>query len=197
MRRDGVVGRKGSGLRGNVEVGGGLNGPRGAFFDALRMVGKAAIDELQESVALAGRDVEGEITTSRVEDGVKLAAKAATLGWRRRGGAVDGRTVGCGAGGEWNRSAVGQDDLVETDLGDVKGREVASERSVDAALVVGVKIDDAAGDDGVFGQKELVVGVDRVEKASADWLARAHGVMPIDGERERRARRNCFRRRLA
>jgi hypothetical protein len=62
---------------------------------------------------------------------------------------------------------------------------------------VGVKIDDAAGDHGVFGQQELVVGVDRVEKASADGLARAHGVMPIDGERERCARRNCFRRRLA
>jgi hypothetical protein len=95
------------------------------------MVGKAAIDELQESVSLAGRDVEGEIATSRVEAGVELAAKEATLGWRRRDGTVDRRTVGCGAGGEWNRSAVGQDDLVEKDLGDVEGREVASGRSED------------------------------------------------------------------
>jgi len=52
-------GRKGSGLCGEIESSSGLNGPRGAFFDALRMVGNAAIDELQETVALARRDVEG------------------------------------------------------------------------------------------------------------------------------------------
>src|ERR1017187_3459861 len=105
--RDRVVGPKGSGLRGNVDGGGGLDGPRGAFFDALRMVGKAAIDELQESVSLAGGNVEGEIAASRVEAGVAFAAKEATLGRRRRDGTVDGRAVGCGAGSEWNPSAVG------------------------------------------------------------------------------------------
>src|ERR1019366_1454254 len=123
MRRDGVVGRKGSGLRGNVDGGGGLDGPRGAFFDALRMVGKASIDELQESVALARRNIEGEIATSRVEAGVELAAKDATLGRRRRDGAVDGGAVGCETCGERDSCAVWQNDLVETDLGDTEGRE--------------------------------------------------------------------------
>src|ERR1017187_1046067 len=162
MRRSRVVGRKGSGLRGNVEVGGGLNGPRGAFFDALRMVGKAAIDELQESFSLAGRDVEGEIATSRVEAGVELAAKEATLGRRRRDGTVDGRAVGCEPCRKRDSCAVGQNDLVETALGDTEGREVASERCVDATLAVGVKTDDGTSEHGALGQQKFVAGVNRV-----------------------------------
>ena len=81
-------------------------------------------------------------------------------------------------------------------FGDVEGREVASERGIDAALAVGVKIDDSAGDDGVFGQQELIVGVDGVEKVGADRLAFAHGVVPIDGQGEWRARRDGARRSL-
>lgn len=49
--------------------------------------------------------------------------------------------------------------LVKWNDGFVEGGEVAAQDGPDAARVVGAKVDDAAGDDGVLWQEEFVVGV--------------------------------------
>ena len=193
----GDCGRKGSGLRGNIDGGGGLDGPRGTFFDVLRMVGKASIDPLQKSVSLARGDVEGEIATGRVKAGVKLAANQATFGRRRRDGTVNGRAVDRETRRKRYSRAIWQDDLVETDLGNAEGREVAAESGVNATLAVGEETDNSAGKDSAPGQQELVAGVDGIKEVCADWLACAHGVMAICGEGQRRAGRDRAGRGLA
>jgi hypothetical protein len=71
------------------------------------------------------------------------------------------------------------------DDGFVEGGEIASHDGADAARVVGAEIDDAAGDDGVLGEEEFVVGVDGVEEVSANWLPVAHGKVLVDAQGER------------
>jgi len=51
--------------------------------------------------------------------------------------------------------------------------------------VVGAQLDDAAGDDGVLGEEKFVIGVDRVEQVSANWLPVAHGKVLVDAQGER------------
>ena len=71
------------------------------------------------------------------------------------------------------------------DDGYVEGGEIASHDGADAARAVGAEFDDAAGDDGVLGQEELVVGVDGVDQVSANRLTVAHGKVVVDAEGER------------
>jgi hypothetical protein len=71
------------------------------------------------------------------------------------------------------------------DDGFVEGGEIASQDGADAARVVGAELDDAAGDDGVLGEEEFVIGVDGVEQMSANRLAVAHGKVFVDAQGER------------
>jgi hypothetical protein len=71
------------------------------------------------------------------------------------------------------------------DDGSLEGSEIASEGGADAARVVGAELDDGAGDDGVLGEEEFVVGVDGVEQVSANRLAVAHGKVFVDAQGER------------
>ena len=84
-------------------------------------------------------------------------------------GAKDGSTVGGvgSAGEEGCCGSVGENEAGEVDDGYFEGREIASHGGADAARAVGAEFDDAAGDDGVFGQEELIVSVDGVEQESA------------------------------
>jgi len=79
---------------------------------------------------------------------------------RRRDDAEDGCAVGGGAGGDGNHRTTGQRDLGEANDGNVKRGEVGVEAGAQAAVAVRAKLDDRAGDDGVCGEKELVVGED-------------------------------------
>ncbi len=74
--------------------------------------------------------------------------------------------------------------LGEVDDGDVVGGEVAVDAGADAAGVVGAQLGDGAGDDGLRGEDECVVGVDGVDELGANRLADAHGkvVVDLDGE---------------
>jgi hypothetical protein len=51
--------------------------------------------------------------------------------------------------------------------------------------VIGTKSGDGAFEDRLFGEDELVVGIDRVDELGADGLADAHGEMIVDLDRER------------
>ena len=60
---DGWYGRGGGGgLGGDVKGSAGFDGPGGVLLDALRVIGQAAVDELEEAIALAGGDVDREVT---------------------------------------------------------------------------------------------------------------------------------------
>ena len=72
----------------------GLDGPGGAFVDALGVVGNLGIDELNESVTLLGGGEDGDIAAGDGEETVELLTEEASLGGRRRDGAKDGGTVG-------------------------------------------------------------------------------------------------------
>ena len=154
---------------------GGFDGPGGAVFDALGVVGELVIDELHEAVGFAGSGEDGDLF---VEDlharGPIPLDEAAFVGWRG-GEAEDGGAVGGGAGGDGERGAVGEDDLGEVDDGDVVGGEVAVDAGADAAGVVGAQLGDGAGEDGFRGEDEGVVDVDGVDELGADGLAGAHG----------------------
>jgi len=67
----------------------------------------------------------------------------------------------------------------------MEGSEIASHDGADPARVVGAELDDAAGDDGVFGEEEFVVVVDGVDQVSANRLPVAHGKVLVDLQGER------------
>ena len=67
----------------------------------------------------------------------------------------------------------------------MEGGEIASQDGADAARVVGAELNDAAGDDGVLGEEEFVVGVDGVDQVSAKGLPVAHGEVLVDAQGER------------
>ena len=173
------------GQRGNLDGVRGFDGPGCALVDALGMVGNLGVDELNEAVTLFGAGKDGDIAAGDAEETVELTVEEASLGGRRWDSAEDGGTVGGVFGGEGDGGSVGENEGGEVDDGRVEGGEVASHAGADAARAVVAEIDDAAGDDGVRGEEQFVVGVDGVDQVSANRLAVAHGKVFVDAEGER------------
>ena len=164
----------------------GLDRPGCALIDALWVVWNLGVDELNEPVSLLGTGDDGDIAADDGEETIELTAEEPSLGGRGRDGAKDGGALDGIFGGEGDGGPVGENDADEADDGLVKGCEIASHAGADAARAIVAKLDDAAGDDSVLGEKEFVIVVDGVDQLSANWLSVTEGKVVVDAHCERR-----------
>lgn len=174
----------------------GFYSPGGAIFDALGVIGKLVVEELQEAVSLFRRGEDGDLGVERLNSVVPLSSDEASVVGRRRYQAEDGRTIGGGGGGERKCGSVGEDHFGKVNDGDVIRGEVAVDAGVDSLGVIGAQFGDGAGEDSLFGKNERVIGVDGIDKLRANRLSDAQGKMFFDSDGKRCAGREYGFRRL-
>lgn len=156
-----------------------FDSPGGTALNALRMVGKLSVKKLGEAVALIRCGEEGELVAENLNAIVELLMNEAALARRRSDEAINRRSVTCCSSGDGKGGSIAEQDCGEADDGDVEGREVSAEARGDTVGVVRTQGRDRAFENGLFGEDELIVGVDGIDQLSADGLTDAHGEMIV------------------
>jgi len=166
-----------------------LYGPRGAFRNALRMIGQVTVEDLDKTVLLVWAGEGGYLVADGLLSVVELLVNESAFAWRKRHDTDDGPAVDGVARSERKQAPLQELNMREADDRSAERREVDMKAGVDTAGAVGLKFDDAAENGRLGGKEKSVAGIYGIECVRTNRRAYAHRKSLVDLDGKRGARR--------